>query len=157
MAQVSQVDITPAGTFEIIPSIGNHIILFGDGSNCRQKFHRLLTFYKEVLAKTGLNTYSVIHAGYDQQIVAVRKDKAARMADSAQAISLMKTLSSSVNRMLMDSLAVIDPAITDPVITTPAAADTGQTNKKIVRTISPSKTVLMKTTPVKTIVKPKSG
>ena len=72
MAQVSQVDITPDRSFEIVPTIGNHIIDFGDGSNCEQKFKRLFIFYGQVLTKTGMEKYARINVQYEKQVIGVR-------------------------------------------------------------------------------------
>ncbi len=44
MAQVSQIDITPAREFEMVPTIGNHLIEFGDGNDYEKKFRRLYVF-----------------------------------------------------------------------------------------------------------------
>ncbi|MEO8584304.1 MAG: hypothetical protein ABI415_10925, partial [Flavitalea sp.] len=73
MAQVSQIDITPSREFEIIPTIGNQTIEFGDGNNCDAKFKRLMIFYKQVLSKAGMNKYERIKIQYDNQIVGVKK------------------------------------------------------------------------------------
>lgn len=159
MAQVSQIDITPAGTFEIIPTVGNHLIVFGDGSDYREKFNRLLVFYKQVLAKTGMNRYAVVNVSYDQQIVAVRKDKAARIADSTKAISLMKNLAEQVSKMMQeDSINIIKEAkieLPDSDIekdTDSARPVTISTNEnQPVQSVSlPPKAVPVKTVPVKT-------
>ncbi len=74
MAQVEQVDYTPQKTFELSPQIGDHVIVLGDGYNLEQKFRKLYIFYKEVLAKVGWNTYSIINVQYRGQVVATRKD-----------------------------------------------------------------------------------
>jgi cell division protein FtsQ len=55
MAQISQIDITPSKEFEMIPTVGNHIIEFGDGTDYDAKFKKLFIFYKQVLAKTGMD------------------------------------------------------------------------------------------------------
>jgi cell division protein FtsQ len=73
MAQVSQIDITPSKEFEIVPTIGNHVIEFGDADDIGQKFHRLLIFYKQVLAKTGMDKYERIKVQFDQQVIGVKK------------------------------------------------------------------------------------
>lgn len=73
MAQISQIDITPAREFEMIPTIGNHLIEFGDGTKYDQKFHRLLVFYKQVLAKTGMEKYGRIKVQYNGQVIGVKK------------------------------------------------------------------------------------
>jgi cell division protein FtsQ len=73
MSQVSQIDITTARTFEMVPMIGNHIIEFGDGSDCEKKFRRLMLFYQQVLSKTGMDAYERIKVQFAGQIVGVKK------------------------------------------------------------------------------------
>ena len=73
MAQVAQVDITDERTFEIIPVVGNHIIELGDGTGLKEKFDRLLLFYRKVLSKTGMELYDRIKVQYDGQVVGVKK------------------------------------------------------------------------------------
>ncbi|MFT3845291.1 MAG: hypothetical protein QM725_09575 [Lacibacter sp.] len=75
MAQVDQVNVNNY-EFELIPKLGNHVILFGDGTNIEAKFSRLLLFYKKVMTKTGWNFYSALDVRYDKQLVAVRRDSA---------------------------------------------------------------------------------
>ena len=72
MAQISQIDITDKRTFEMIPTIGNHVIDFGDGSNYEQKFDRLFIFYKQVLSKNGMGRYARINVKYNKQVIGVR-------------------------------------------------------------------------------------
>jgi len=61
MALIDQVDITPAREFEMIPKIGNQLIVFGNGSDAEEKLSKLQLFYKEVMVKAGWNNYSVIN------------------------------------------------------------------------------------------------
>jgi cell division protein FtsQ len=72
MAQISQIDITPAKEFELVPTIGNHIIEFGDGTDYETKFSKLFVFYKQVLAKTGMDKYDRIKIQYDKEIIGVK-------------------------------------------------------------------------------------
>ena len=74
MAQIEQIDYTDTKQFELYPKIGEHKIVLGDGNDLEAKFKKLYTFYKEVLAKTGWNTYSAINVQYKGQVVATRKD-----------------------------------------------------------------------------------
>lgn len=74
MAQIEQITYTSAGTFELSPKIGNHLIQLGDGFDLDNKFGKLFSFYKEVLSKVGWDTYSVINIQYNGQVVATRKD-----------------------------------------------------------------------------------
>lgn len=72
MAQVAQIDITPGRKFEMIPVVGNHLVRLGDGENIPAKFHRLMVFYKQVLSKTGMDSYKLIDVQYKGQVVASR-------------------------------------------------------------------------------------
>jgi len=70
LLQVGQVSVTPEKELELYPVIGNHVVRFGSPENYELKFDKLSRFYKQVLAKAGLNKYSVIDIRYDKQIVA---------------------------------------------------------------------------------------
>jgi cell division protein FtsQ len=58
MAMIDQVDITPQRSFEMIPKIGNNIIVFGDATNVEEKFYKLQLFYRQVMVKAGWSKYS---------------------------------------------------------------------------------------------------
>jgi cell division protein FtsQ len=73
MSQVEQLDITPQYTFEMVPTIGNHIVKLGDGNDIDKKFNRLFIFYKEILSKTGFDKYSILDAQYKGQLIATKK------------------------------------------------------------------------------------
>nr|MCU0386084.1 cell division protein FtsQ/DivIB [Flavihumibacter sp.] len=71
-AQIEQVVYTPEKQIELIPLVGNHRILFGNGSDAGKKFSRLKLFYEKVLIKTGMNYYATIDLGFAGQVVATR-------------------------------------------------------------------------------------
>ena len=73
MAQISQIDITPSKEFEMIPTFGNHIIEFGDGTDYEAKFRKLFVFYKQVLSKTGMDKYERLKIQYDKEIIGVKE------------------------------------------------------------------------------------
>ncbi|MBL7699511.1 MAG: cell division protein FtsQ/DivIB [Chitinophagaceae bacterium] len=73
MAQISQIDITPSREFEMVPTVGNHIIEFGDGTDHEEKFRKLFVFYKQVLAKSGMDKYDRIKVQFDDEIIGVKK------------------------------------------------------------------------------------
>jgi cell division protein FtsQ len=73
MAQIAQVDITPDRNFEMVPTIGHHIIVFGDGTDCEQKFRRLMIFYQQVLSKTGMDMYEQVNVQYAKQVIGTKK------------------------------------------------------------------------------------
>ncbi|MBS1638728.1 MAG: hypothetical protein JSR12_01625 [Bacteroidetes bacterium] len=98
MAQVAQINITPQATFEIIPLIGNQIIVFGDADNIDDKFNRLYTFYKQAWLQNGINTYSKINVQFNNQVVAVKRGKENIVTDSLPTTQL-NTLVVSDNKL----------------------------------------------------------
>lgn len=92
MAQVAQVDINGAREFEIIPTIGNHVIEFGDGTDAEKKFRRLFLFYQQVISKSGFDAYQRIKVQYAGQVVGVRHARALSKYDSIQAIKNVEKL-----------------------------------------------------------------
>ena len=72
-AQIEQIHIDQY-SMELIPKLGKHQIIFGEGKQVEQKFKRLFLFYKNVLDKAGWNYYSVLDLRYDKQLVGVRRD-----------------------------------------------------------------------------------
>jgi cell division protein FtsQ len=73
MAQTAQVNIAVHGDFELVPSVGDHLVLIGSVENIEDKLNRLYTFYKKVWVQSGLNAYQVIDCRFDNQIVALKK------------------------------------------------------------------------------------
>ena len=82
-AQVAQIDIVEGKYFEIVPTIGSHIINIGTAENLEQKFHSLMVFYKKVLPKVGFEKYSYLNVQYSGQVVATHKG-AISVVDSLQ-------------------------------------------------------------------------
>lgn len=72
-AQVQQVTITPQREFEIVPALGDNVILFGDGTDVAKKFNKLLAFYKEGLSKVGWNNYAKINVAFENEVVCTRR------------------------------------------------------------------------------------
>src|SRR6185312_14658121 len=106
MAQIDQVDITPAATFEITPKLGNQIIRFGDADNCEQKFNKLLAFYKQVQTKIGWNKYSVIDVQFKNQVIGVNRDKAEIKSDSLRSIQIMKSIIEEAKKNTEDTTKI---------------------------------------------------
>lgn len=84
--QVSQIDITPQRTFEMIPVIGNQVIELGNADDLKAKFDRLFSFYKQVWVKAGFERYEKIDVQYDNQVVATRRNAAMPVIDSAKSV-----------------------------------------------------------------------
>jgi cell division protein FtsQ len=106
MAQIDQIDITPAATFEMIPKLGNQIIRFGNANNCAQKFNKLLAFYQKVQTKVGWNKYSVVDVQFKDQVIGVNRNAAEVKSDSLRSVLIMKTLIAEAKRNSNDSTKI---------------------------------------------------
>jgi cell division protein FtsQ len=104
MAQIDQVNITAEKTFEIIPKIGNQLIIFGTSENFKEKFDNLLIFYKNVESKVGWNKYSQINVAFRGQVIAVKRGAEDIKMDSLKTIQLMKTLAANAQKIASDTL-----------------------------------------------------
>lgn len=67
--QIAQVYVNELGEFELIPRVGNHIILLGSTEDLDAKFRKLMAFYKYGLNRIGWNKYNVINIKYKNQVV----------------------------------------------------------------------------------------
>lgn len=153
MAQIDQVDITSMRTFEMVPKVGNQLILFGTAENYQEKFSNLLTFYQQVGSKVGWNTYSKINVQYKNQIVAVKRGTEDIIQDLLRTKQLMESIVANAQRQASDSIKNIQlvqhpddniipvapqledipdeqpivempkPAVTEPVTTTPSSIE----------------------------------
>lgn len=98
MSQTEQIDIVSCGLncwqFEMVPTVGNHIVRLGDGEDISKKFHRLFVFYEDVLSKSGFDKYKLIDVQFSGQVVA-SKEKMTKV-DSAQ-------LRANVEKLLNES------------------------------------------------------
>ncbi|HTI07659.1 MAG TPA: hypothetical protein VL832_03850 [Puia sp.] len=104
MAQIAQVSILPDRTFELVPTVGNHLIEFGDGEDYEQKFHRLFVFYKEVLSRTGLDKYSRIDVAYAGQVIGTKKGSEGTRFDSLQGIRNVEQMIRTAQQLQADTV-----------------------------------------------------
>jgi cell division protein FtsQ len=104
MAQIAQIDITPDRNFELEPEIGNHRVVFGDGNDIGQKFHRLFLFYKEVLSRTGFDKYERIDVSYAGQVVATKKGSGQSRYDSLQGMNNIRQMIRSAQQLQPDTI-----------------------------------------------------
>ena len=107
MAMIDQVDITPQQNFEMIPKIGNQVIVFGNATAIEEKFSKLQLFYKQVMIKTGWSRYSEINVQYKNQIVAKRRGAEDKTADSVRTLQIMQLIAANAARQAEDSLQTI--------------------------------------------------
>ena len=128
MAEIDQVDINPSREFEMVPKVGNHIVVFGNGEEIADKFRKLFIFYNDVLNKTGWNKYSAVNLSYKNQVVATRKDMKSIRSDTLLARQWVKQMiKNTKDQALADSArkkAIADgiaAAIANDVSAKPAA------------------------------------
>lgn len=127
-SQVAQLDLRPDGNMEMVPVVGNHLVRLGNGEQVAAKFRRLLLFYKQVLSKTGFDTYPVIDVQYAGQVVASRSESGSKV----DALQLKRNVDKMLNQFMQsekdtvikalpalykleaDSIEAADPSLKDP-------------------------------------------
>lgn len=92
MAQVDQIDINAQRQFTMVPKVGEHTILFGEGNDVGKKFRKLYAFYDEVMSKTGWNQYSTVNVAFKGQVVAARKEATEIRSDTTLARQQVKLM-----------------------------------------------------------------
>lgn len=120
MAQIAQVNIESNGTFEMVPTLGDHLVLLGTIDQLEDKLNRLFTFYKKVWLGSGVNAYQFIDCRFNHQVVALKKglqpiqfsgDFKLLMGDSAL---MMQAPVANI-----DTTAKAAPVLIEPVVPTP--------------------------------------
>jgi cell division protein FtsQ len=71
-AQITQVYVTDEGEYELLPLLGEHLILFGKMENAKEKLENLEVFYKNILVKKGWDTYATINLQFRNQVVCIK-------------------------------------------------------------------------------------
>jgi cell division protein FtsQ len=105
MAQTEQIDITEDRNFEMIPTIGHHIVKLGKGDDIDKKFRRLLIFYQQVLSKTSFDKYNIVDVQYSGQVIG-SKTRMSRV-DSMQLKRNIEKLLQEARKMQTDPIGLI--------------------------------------------------
>ncbi|OFX81468.1 MAG: hypothetical protein A2X12_00835 [Bacteroidetes bacterium GWE2_29_8] len=66
---IEQIYINEQNEIELIPKIGNQVIILGNVENLENKFRKLLAFYQHGIIYMGWDKYSVINLKYKNQVV----------------------------------------------------------------------------------------
>ncbi len=74
-AQIDEIYINQKGDIELVPRVGNQLIIFGNIDNINQKFKKLNAIYQDVFSKVGWNKYSIINLKYSNQVICTKKLK----------------------------------------------------------------------------------
>jgi cell division protein FtsQ len=141
MAQIDQIDITPAASFELIPKLGNQIIRFGNITNYEEKFNKLLCFYKQVQTRVGWNKYSVLDVQFKNQVIGVNRDAAEIKSDSLRSVQIMKNIIEEAKKNSNDSTKIQLPQ--------PSDNNNDKINNSPVSNIVPDETINENIIPVK--------
>jgi cell division protein FtsQ len=104
MAEIEQINVTGNRSFQMVPVIGNHVIEFGDATECALKFHKLYLFYREVLSRTGFDRYATIDLRFSGQVIGTKKGNYVSRADSLQAIRNIQQLIRSGTEIQADTV-----------------------------------------------------
>jgi cell division protein FtsQ len=139
MAQTEQIDITEDRNFEMIPTIGNHIVKLGKGDDIDKKFRRLLIFYQQVLSKTSFDKYNIVDVQYAGQVIG-SKTRMSKV-DSMQVKKNIEKLLLEARKMQTDTIALLpvtgrENISIDHTVKTNAE---GQTNSNPVKTTGTAK------------------
>ncbi len=71
--QIDQIYINENYEFELIPKVGQHVILFGDLENIDEKFNKLKAFYLDGIKQSGWKKYDQINLKFKHQIVCSKR------------------------------------------------------------------------------------
>ena len=71
--QIEQIYINEDKEFELIPRVGNHIIILGKLDNFKFKLGKLEAIYKKGFAQTDWNIYSTINLKYSNQVICKKR------------------------------------------------------------------------------------
>ncbi len=153
-AQISQLIVDTAGTFELVPVLGDQRILFGDTSGMNDKFSNLFVFYKNVLNRIGWDKYETLDLRFRGQVVASPAIPYTGPVDKA--VSAMNWINSIVETEAKndakDSTRTADAKTTHVPVVKAAPQQTG----KVVPKTKPQPKPAAKAAPKK-VVKPQAN
>jgi cell division protein FtsQ len=166
-AQIAQVNIAPNGDFEMVPTLGDHLVLIGSGEHLEDKLNRLYTFYKKVWVPSGVNAFGVLDLRFDHQVVALKKGmQPIQFTEGAMPILQLGTISDStlIADTAKPATAIAVPAPTvklnldstksKVLIAKPSASKLATTKPATAKPVAPIKKSPAKAAPSKTLVKP---
>lgn len=122
MAQVAQVNIEPNGTFQMVPTLGDHLVLLGTVDQLEDKLNRLFTFYKKVWLGSGVNAYQYIDCRFNHQVVALKKGlQPIQFTGDFKLLTGDSTLMMQAPVASVDTTAKAAPVLIEPVVPSPNA------------------------------------
>ncbi|MGM9746546.1 MAG: cell division protein FtsQ/DivIB [Paludibacteraceae bacterium] len=70
--QITQIRVLPNLEVELVPRVGNHVIVLGQVDDAEAKLDKMLTFYRKGLPYVGWNRYRTIDLRYKNQVVCTK-------------------------------------------------------------------------------------
>ncbi|MDL2315366.1 hypothetical protein LJC16_03800 [Bacteroidales bacterium OttesenSCG-928-C19] len=70
--QIDQIYLNNKKEFELVPKIGNQIIVFGNLTRIQEKFENLFYLYTDGFSNTGWNIYKTINLKFENQVVCTK-------------------------------------------------------------------------------------
>jgi len=135
MAQVAQVNIEPNGTFQMVPTLGDHLVLLGSVDQLEDKLNRLFTFYKKVWVGSGVNAYQFIDCRFDHQVVALKKgQQPIQFTGDFKLLVGDSTMLMQAPVIITDSIVKASPILIDsasPASITPSRTPPVKANKAV--------------------------
>jgi cell division protein FtsQ len=74
-AQVSQIHVREDLKVELVPRVGNTVILLGSLDGYEEKLSRVYRLYNQGFKVMGWNSYEQLDLQYDNQIVGIRNER----------------------------------------------------------------------------------
>jgi len=72
--QITQVYVTENNEIELVPLVGNHIILLGGLDDYKTKLNKLEAMYKKGFTFSGWDTYSLINLKFKNQVICKKRN-----------------------------------------------------------------------------------
>ena len=72
-AQVEQINVTKDRQIELVPRVGDHLLILGTADDVEEKLERLMNFYEKGLDNVGWNKYRSISVAYAGQVVCKKR------------------------------------------------------------------------------------
>ena len=72
-AQVEQINVSKDGQIELVPRVGDHLLILGTAQDVENKLQRLMNFYEKGLDNVGWNKYRSISVAYENQVVCKKR------------------------------------------------------------------------------------
>lgn len=105
--QIEQLYVNQQEEIEMIPRVGDHVIILGDADSLDKKFKKLLLFYKRVLPKAGWGTYKTINVKYANQIVCERSNRTDSIIKALAVEAKRAAASDTVKKIVQDTSIIV--------------------------------------------------